>query len=111
MGWPYPASLALGACSRDVQTSLVLDPNSREDKALKDYSHGKIQKDSTKDYESFRLRLDYRLQNMTGMGVDSFGFTRDEIMGVIQFDSIAAVELLLAGTDYGRDRIVRGDHY
>lgn len=75
---------------------------------MRDFSHGKARKESTKDYESFRLQVSGKMTRMTGNDLDSFGFTREDIMGVIQFDSQTAAELLLAGTDYVSDRANHG---
>ncbi len=75
---------------------------------MRDFSHGKVRQEKTKDYESFRLRVSYVLEKQTGLTLEQFGFTRAEVMDVIAFDSVTAAELLLASTDYCSDRANHG---
>ena len=75
---------------------------------MRDYSHGKVRQEKTKDIESFKLRLSYRLTNMTGMALESWDFTDAQIRAVMGFDSVTAAEILIAGTDYNSDKANHG---
>ena len=75
---------------------------------MRDFSHGKVRNESIKDYGSFRLQVSGKLQRMTGMDVDNFGFTESEIRGVMKFTSQEAAELLLSSTDYVSDKMAHG---
>ncbi len=77
---------------------------------MRDFSHGKVRKESIKCPESFILQVNAQMVRMTGANCEERGFSRSDILRYVKYSSSEAAELLLFGTDFGTD-LKPGDRY